>query len=284
MRKAFISVIILICLFSSLVVNGADYIDVIGKKEVIFEKTGEGSRNEINPDIRAYYARRKATRGAFYQFRNWLKSLDFEGQLLDELMNENQELRIKIEESLFKNYSIEEVKYPDGRVKIKFVRRWNGTELAQTLDKIYRKRSSQLNQVLTEEDKQVPEDNKNAKESTSNKTYQGYTGVIIDTRGYKIKPSMAPKIFDAEGKEVYGTMEADPDYVIEVGIVGYAYNLDEAKKNSRTGSNPIVVQATGRKGNAKDHAIISLEQAEFLRKMADNSNIFTKCRVMFVID
>ncbi|AZR72778.1 hypothetical protein BBF96_04840 [Anoxybacter fermentans] len=269
----------IILLIPGPVVCANDYIEVMGQRQISFVQIGEGQLMEINPAIRAYEARQKATKAVFLKFKNWLESLKFKGKTLAELMEEDSELKSIVTKNLFLNFSLEEKQFPDGRVKIKLVRTWNGTELARVLDRLYRDRAfkskDEIFPTLTK-DKEKKED--------LPEEFMGYTGIIIDTRGYHVKPSMAPKILDSNYEEVYGTIAADPEFVIEVGIVGYAYTLEEAKADKRVGTNPLVIKAIGRSGYAKDYAIISLDKAEFIRKMALNSTILNECKVMFVID
>ncbi|MCC6443012.1 MAG: hypothetical protein IT210_06075, partial [Armatimonadetes bacterium] len=77
-----------------------------------------------------------------------------------------------------------------------------------------------------------------------------YTSAIIDTRGYGVLPCMSPKIRRPNGSEVWGTVKVDPNYVIEHGIVVYARNLDEARRNKRAGDNPLILRAIGRAGTS----------------------------------
>ena len=70
-----------------------------------------------------------------------------------------------------------------------------------------------------------------------------YTGLVIDARGLGILPGMSPKIYDTAGKEVYGTMMVDPDFVIEKGIAGFTSSVDSAIDEGLVGGNPIIVKA-----------------------------------------
>lgn len=265
--------ICLICFSSSAFAE--DYQKIIGQKQIFFEQISPGLKTEKNPEIRTYSAREESTSQVFYQFYSWLQNLTFQGEMLGKLIEDDPELLAVVKKNLFQDFRLEELIYPEGQVKTVFIRTWNGTELAKVLDRLYREislkpRLDQSNPINSKE------------QSIGN--YQGYTGVIIDTRGYKVRPSMAPKIFDPLNIEVYGTMDCDLEFVIQSGIVGYAYNLEEAQKNERVGENPYIIQAVGRRGNAKDHAIIPLVEADLLRKMNQHSTILIECKVMFVID
>ena len=112
-----------------------------------------------------------------------------------------------------------------------------------------------------------------------------YTSLIIDCTGYKLDRCMSPKIRRADGSEVWGTVKADYDFVEECGIVVYATSLEEAKKNSRSGSNPLILKATGRAGGKfySDPVITDADASLLLAKNAQ-SGFLDKYNVIFVKD
>jgi len=75
-----------------------------------------------------------------------------------------------------------------------------------------------------------------------------YTSVIIDATGLSMDRCMSPKIRKSNGGEVWGTVSVDLDYVEDHGIVAYARNMDDAKKNPRAGTNPMLITAVGLSG------------------------------------
>lgn len=292
MRQSNLIIVFILVLLLSNLALAQDYAFIMGQKEVIFVQYETGSKNEMNPDLRAYQARQEATKKVYLQYLNWLNSLTFQKESLGDLMENDPMLKHEVQATFFLNSRLEEIQYPDGMVKNSLIVSWNRTPLALVLDRLYRQRAyimdkdANLRMTKWHEDKGLFDQSRDSSlaQKSDVSIYQGYTGIIIDTRGFHVKPSMAPKIFDQNGAEVYGTMDADPDYVIEVGIVGYTYSIDEAIEADRIGDNPLVIKAVGRSGNARDHAIIQMEQAEFLYKLRQNSSIFTECKVLFVID
>lgn len=275
-----VSIICLIILISfGTVTMAADYQEIMGQRQISFFEIGEGQWKEVNPQIRAYYARQESTVQVFYQFQNWLKSLEFGEVNLGQLIDSNPDIASVISLQLFKDFRLEEQIYPNGMVKMTLIRTWNGTELALYLDRLYRERTYENSgSNLTQSG------GREGSDGHTGVLDKDYTGVIIDTRGYGIKPSMAPKIYDANEVEVYGTMNTDLKYIIEVGIVGYAYDLEEAIKDGRVGNNPLIVNAIGRMGAAKDMAIISIKDGDIIRDMANHTTLLNECKVMFIID
>ncbi|MCK4260020.1 MAG: hypothetical protein KAX49_13655 [Halanaerobiales bacterium] len=285
MRLITVFIILLLIMTIGVVVYAEDYGEVMGQRQIVFVQTGEGSLQEINPAIRAFTARQDATKGVFVQYLNWLKNLSFQNKKLSELIEEDLLLRMKVEKNIFFNFNLEETEYPDGRVKIQMIRLWNGTNLSSILDRLYRERAYNFNEDglgVNSSKEELPGWNHGSENGPSEDL--GYTGIIIDTRGLFVKPSMAPKIIDSDKEEVYGTMKADPAFVIEVGIVGYAYTIEEAQVDERVGSNPLVIEAVEATGNARDYAIITLKNAMLIREINKNSDILNRCRIIFIID
>ncbi|MCR5175803.1 MAG: LPP20 family lipoprotein [Anaerovibrio sp.] len=70
-----------------------------------------------------------------------------------------------------------------------------------------------------------------------------YTGLIVDCTGLGLETAMAPAVFTADNKLVYGKVNFSYEQVINQGYVGYARSLSNGV--SRAGSNPLIVRAQG---------------------------------------
>jgi len=112
-----------------------------------------------------------------------------------------------------------------------------------------------------------------------------YTGLIVDCSGYKLDRCMSPKIRREDGSEVWGTVKADYDMVLEKGIVAYTTSLAEARKHPRAGSNPLIIPAVGRGGGRfYSDPIISPSNADLLMAENGKSGFLNKFNVVFVKD
>ncbi len=111
-----------------------------------------------------------------------------------------------------------------------------------------------------------------------------YTGVVLDSRGLSVRPAMAPKVFDEEGREVYGSAFVSPEWATKYGIVGYVKDLDSAKKNDRVTANPLVVKAVKVSGSGGSDLIIRNADAQGLKDMSKNLSFMEQCRVLVVVD
>lgn len=114
---------------------------------------------------------------------------------------------------------------------------------------------------------------------------KAYTGVIVDCREVGLQPAMSPTILDEQGQELYvGHLPIDADHVINVGIVGYATGLEEAKAaKDRVGDHPLVIKAKKAQGSYKADVVLSNADARTLLDAANGTNLLTQSRVMFVL-
>jgi len=111
-----------------------------------------------------------------------------------------------------------------------------------------------------------------------------YTGMVIDARGIQARPAMSPRIFDEDGKEVYGSANVDREYAVQQGMSGYARDLTAAQSNQRVTNNPVTVKALKTSGTGKADLIISNADAQQIKASEENSSFMKKCRVMIVLD
>jgi len=111
-----------------------------------------------------------------------------------------------------------------------------------------------------------------------------HTGIVFDSRGLGLRPAMAPKVVDEEGREVYGSAFVSQEWATKYGIVGYVKDLDAAQKNDRVAANPLVVKAVKVIGTGSSDMVISNTDAQGLRDMSKNLSFLEQCRVLVVVD
>ncbi len=113
---------------------------------------------------------------------------------------------------------------------------------------------------------------------------QLYTGLIIDARGLNVKPAMAPKVLNEDGKEVYGSAWINRDYAVREGMVGYMKDRDAAQSNPRVTDKPLMVKALKVSGDARVDTVISNADALMLQSASQNLTMLQKCRVIILVD
>ena len=111
-----------------------------------------------------------------------------------------------------------------------------------------------------------------------------YTGLVVDARGIQARPAMSPRIYDEDGKEVYGSANVDREYAVQQGMSGYARDLTAAQSNQRVTASPITVKGLKTGGAGRSDLVISNADAQLIRASAENASFMKKCRVMIVLD
>lgn len=119
---------------------------------------------------------------------------------------------------------------------------------------------------------------------TPGATGQIYTGLIVDARGLGIRPAMAPKILNEDGKEVYGSAWISRDYAVREGMVGYLKDPAAAQANPRVTDKPLMVKALKVAGDARVDMVISNADAATLQSASQNLSMLEKCRVIVLVD
>ena len=115
-------------------------------------------------------------------------------------------------------------------------------------------------------------------------TEAAYTGLVIDARGTGVQPAMSPKVYDPQDREVYGSAYVSRDFAVSQGMVGYAKSVDAAGQSDRVKGNPAVIKATSAKGANKADLVISQQDADALRALAQKETFLREARVMIVLD
>jgi hypothetical protein len=111
-----------------------------------------------------------------------------------------------------------------------------------------------------------------------------YTGIVFDSRGLNLRPAMAPKVLDEDGREVYGSAFVSQEWATKYGIVGYVKDPDAARQNDRVTNNPLFVKAVKATGAGSSDIVISNADAQGLRDMSKNLSFLEQCRVLVVVD
>jgi len=110
------------------------------------------------------------------------------------------------------------------------------------------------------------------------------TGIIIDTRGLKVRPALAPKVIDKDGGIVYGPGDYSREYAVTQGVVGYSKTIESAKIDSRVKGNPLVIKATGVSGQNSTDVIIGNDDIKRVGSANTSYGVLNDCRVIILLD
>jgi len=117
---------------------------------------------------------------------------------------------------------------------------------------------------------------------TPGATGQIYTGLIVDARGLGVRPAMAPKVLNEDGKEVYGSAWISRDYAVREGMVGYLKDPVAAQANPRVTDKPLMVKALKVAGDGRVDMVISNADAATLQSASQNLSMLEKCVIILV--
>jgi hypothetical protein len=104
------------------------------------------------------------------------------------------------------------------------------------------------------------------------------TGLVIDARGLKVTPALAPRVLAADGKPVYSVDSLSAEARKSSGVASYVQSLDEAKKSMKAGDKPLVIKATDVKGSD-----LVLADGDLKKLNETNTSFLAEGRVVVVM-
>jgi hypothetical protein len=109
------------------------------------------------------------------------------------------------------------------------------------------------------------------------------TGLIIDVRGHRFLPSMAPEIVHPQGEIVYPTAQ-DRDSIVKSGKLMslFSRSLDFALNHPIVGDKPLLIKGAALQDNAT-RIQLTEQNADKLMALAKQS-FFTQPRIIIVLD
>lgn len=113
-------------------------------------------------------------------------------------------------------------------------------------------------------------------------TKVNYSGLIIDARETDVKPALMPKVVDEKGDVIYSSANMLKEDAVKTGVVGYAKEVDAAKKHPRVTETPVVVAAMKGIGEKRSDVVISDRDAQTITTTEPALGYLKKGRVMIV--
>jgi hypothetical protein len=109
-----------------------------------------------------------------------------------------------------------------------------------------------------------------------------YSGLVVNARGLGATPSIAPRIVDEAGNEVYGAQIVSEQGLQQGGIATYARSDDLVAE--RAGNAPLAVKALRLADKSKTDIVIANGDADKLRDPGANLSFLTQGRVVILVD
>ena len=108
-----------------------------------------------------------------------------------------------------------------------------------------------------------------------------YTGLIVDAVGTKVRPALAPRLVDPDGKAVYSVEVVGPNSFRAHGAARFLRTVEAARRDSRVGSQPLIVKAAGLGGAATD---VQLSADDAAKLVGGNLTFLVEARVVIATD
>ena len=115
-------------------------------------------------------------------------------------------------------------------------------------------------------------------------TTGGITGIIIDARGLKARPAMAPRILDQNGNAVYGPGTYSREYAVTNGVAGYSKSLESAQKDARVMGNPLIIKGVATAGSNRTDITVSNADVSKIDSANRSYSVLKDCRVLILLD
>jgi hypothetical protein len=109
-----------------------------------------------------------------------------------------------------------------------------------------------------------------------------FSGLVVNARGLGLTPSMAPRIVDEAGKDVYGADVVSDKGIAQGGIASYEKSEDRSKE--RAGAKPLVIKALRLVDKTKTDIVISNGDADKLRAPNVNLSFLADGKVVILVD
>lgn len=103
------------------------------------------------------------------------------------------------------------------------------------------------------------------------------TGLVIDARGLKVTPALAPRVLDESGKALYSVDSLSADARRMTGVASYVQSLEEAQKSMKAGDKPLVLKASKATGT---DVLLGTEETKKL--LATNAGFLAEGKVVIV--
>lgn len=112
----------------------------------------------------------------------------------------------------------------------------------------------------------------------------GFTGLLVDARGFDAAPALLPVVVDPQGKAAFGPYLAPRDLVLSQGLAVYAHSPQDPAARNRVGGTPLVVRAIAVSGPQRADIVISGQDAELVRMIFRAGDLRGRCPVAIIMD
>lgn len=111
-----------------------------------------------------------------------------------------------------------------------------------------------------------------------------YTGLLVDARGLGLRPALAPRLLDEQGKELYASEVLDRNQAVQSGVAGYAKDLVAGSRQPRVTDNPLVVKAVRATGTKATDIVLGDDSVKAIQQSEPSAHFLQQGRVVVIYD
>jgi hypothetical protein len=111
-----------------------------------------------------------------------------------------------------------------------------------------------------------------------------HTGLLVDARGLGLKPALAPRLLDEQGKELYASEVLDRSQAVQAGVAGYAKDLVAGSRQPRVTDNPLVVKGLRSSGAKATDIVLPDEGVKAIQQAEPTAHFLQQGRVVVIYD
>ncbi|MBU1248877.1 MAG: hypothetical protein KKB70_09270 [Proteobacteria bacterium] len=112
----------------------------------------------------------------------------------------------------------------------------------------------------------------------------GFTGLVLDARGFGTAPALLPLVVDPAGLTAYGPFQVSREGAAANGVALYVNSAESSTARQRVGNTPLVTKVLGISGKNGADLIISYEDAALVRQLFKHDDPRNYCRAVVILE
>jgi hypothetical protein len=113
------------------------------------------------------------------------------------------------------------------------------------------------------------------------KVPKSYTGLVVDARGLRARPALAPRLLNEQGEVAYSVAYVEQQVTAKDGIVLYAPDPESAQSNPRVTNSPLLIKALRAEGA---DLYISDADAQTIHGVPEHFKFLKQAKVLVILD
>ena len=227
------------------------------------------SADAKNPQTIAMAAQESRQRAIMHLFEELGRVYVTSNSTVDRYIEQDDRFKRKVMGMVASAIVAKQVSHPDGTIE---------TTVEIKLDNEFRR-------PIVKELQSEGRESRLKKISTSTATEpDNFTGLVVDARGISARPSLGPRLLNADGDDAYSVAYVESRQIAEGGIVAYVPDIESAIAHPRVTPSPMIIKAIRAEGSNLTDIVVSDEALQKLHGDPKHFSFLKKGKVVFIID